>query len=179
MRTLSEMQSIAARDKAWRIVVQSRAVSESPAESKWSVPWRPRQFRRLTGRSVVAGRSEAPREVNRRFQWFRRYAQTHGWSGPLETAAASRNLVTIEEALRRHRRGYWRGVGRLPKPSPDWLVVSPSVVRSQDLRFAICDRERSLRVMDEASSETVVVRRLASEGPFEVLEMETVPGGGP
>lgn len=171
-RALLRVRRTVKQTAAWKDVCRSTAVRESPADSKWSVPWRPRQFRRLTGRAVLVNRSEIPREANRRFEWFQRYAETHGWEWAPGESHGAGDPETLQGRLRDNRRGLGPGGRWNRETSEDWLVVSRAAVQSYGVRYAVCRRGRRPQRQDGERSQGISVERISSEGPFEVYRIE-------
>ena len=178
-RAFSETRRVVARCRAWSEAC--RWVAEhSPADSKWSIPWRPRQFRRWTGRAVLVNRDEVPRDPRRRLGWFEKYAETHGWAGGLDVRhLPSPVRESLAQRLNAYRRSFLLGVARRPAMSPDWLVISPVLVQTYGVRYAVCDRDRPPRRQEGWTSSTERLQHLHTEGPFEIYRIDSASPEGP
>jgi len=165
----SESRRIMARDTDW--AEACRWVAEnSPADSTWSVPWRPRQFRLWTGRAVLINRNEAPSDPSRRFEWFQMYAETHEW--PNGVGALSLSLPggeRIIEWLREYRRRFLVGAAQSAQARSDRLVCASALPQGYRVHYAICERELPpLLVQDHGN---IRLERLHTVGPFELYRI--------
>jgi len=170
-RAFSETRGVLSRDADW--AAACRWIAKTlPDDSVWSVAWRPRQFRRWTGRAVLVNHEEIPQDPSRRFEWFERYVQTHGWpGGDKAQQAQERGSTALVDYLRDYRR--WAASGRMSfRRSLDWLVVSPALPMTYGVRYALCDRIQPPR-LTQADGSVLLDRTdfLASEAHFLIYKV--------
>ena len=165
------------RHAAWSAICHSEVVTASAPDSKWSVPWRPRQFRRWTGRAVLVNRYEMPPQVDGRLEWFRRYLETHEWPGAPPARQTPRSAETLERQLPAYRPYFGFGAVRFAGPSGDRLMLSPSSIREYGLHYAICERGMPPQSPGGGPLPPALVERIFAHGPFEVYKINA-PGNG-
>jgi len=169
-RAFSETRHTMARNSDWTAACQWTA-DHAPADSVWSVPWRPRQFRRWTGRAVLVNRDEAPRDPSRRFEWFQMYSETHSWPGGVTLSpVSSRGGNPIVEWLRDYRHSFLFGVARRGKQGPDRLDCSSILWQNYGVHYAICDRGSPPQMVQERGG--ILLERLHTSGSFDLYRIQ-------
>jgi hypothetical protein len=120
---------------------------------------------------VLVNREEIPQAPGLLLEWFRMYAETHSWTGGLETspAALRGNEEALLDQLREYHRTFFMGAARRLKPSDDRLIVSPALPQTYGVHYAICDRDRPPQVLSGHGN--VFLERLHVSGPFEIYEI--------
>jgi hypothetical protein len=167
-RAFSESRRVMARDADWAAACRWIA-DNSPADSIWSAPWRPRQFRRWTDRAVLVSRDEAPSDPSRRFEWFLMYAETHEWPGGVGGLSPSLHGERNIEWLREYRCRFLFGLSHHGAPSPDRLVCSSALPQGYGVHYAICDKDLPPRLVQEHGS--VSLERLQTVGTYELFKI--------
>jgi len=170
-RAVSQTRRVLSRNSDWAAACRWIA-EQSPADSVWAAPWRPRQFRCWTGRAVLVNRAEVPDDPSRRFEWFLMYAETHQWPHGVATPlTASHGGERWIEWLSEYRCRFVFGERQTPQPRPDRLVVSSALPQGYGVRYVVCDRDSLPQLAPGYGS--VMLEPLHVSGPFELYQIRS------